>query len=378
MLDDGIRLNPRAILSIEEAPGISATRPVKTIFSAPEPVPGPQIIDAQTAWLVTDILDDDVARLPAFGGNSALSLPFAAAAKTGTTTDWRDNWTLGYSTERVVGVWVGNADNTPMLDVSGIDGAGPIWRDLMRAAHTTAPPPFTRPPGIVDVTICAPSGMLATADCPRTRVEHFRSGSEPAEADTQFQRIAVDRATGLRATDETPANRVSERVFWTLPLAYRDWMVAQGIALAPPAVAAQQVQAQPAPPLALTITPSNARAESLVLRDPTANTVYRIHPGAARDSQRIPVSALVADGAQWAELRLVAIGPAGRIVIVESSDSAQINGWWQLQVGEWRFHVEGSRAAGAPVEQSDNALVVVEEYGAGAPAVAQSEAVPVP
>ncbi|MEZ4715340.1 MAG: hypothetical protein R2851_04525 [Caldilineaceae bacterium] len=96
-----------------------------------------------------------------------LDLPFPAAAKTGTTTDWRDNWTIGYTTERIVGVWVGNADNTPMLDVSGIDGAGPIWRDIMLAAHPVDPPGFTRPPNVTDVEICGPSGMLPTPACTR-------------------------------------------------------------------------------------------------------------------------------------------------------------------------------------------------------------------
>ncbi|MER3515348.1 MAG: hypothetical protein C4310_13925, partial [Chloroflexota bacterium] len=71
---------------------------------------------------ITDILSDDDARAPAFGHNSVLNLSHPAAAKTGTTTDWRDNWTIGYTPDLVVGVWVGNADNSPMYDVSGISG----------------------------------------------------------------------------------------------------------------------------------------------------------------------------------------------------------------------------------------------------------------
>ncbi len=144
-----------------------------------------QVISPQTAYLLTNILADDVARSASFGTNSVLSLPFAAAVKTGTTTDWRDNWTLGYSTERVVGVWVGNADNTPMLDVSGIDGAGPIWHDLMRAAHTEAPPAFARPDGLADVQICAPSGMLATR---RSARAHAWSTFAPAASPPSLTR----------------------------------------------------------------------------------------------------------------------------------------------------------------------------------------------
>ena len=84
-----------------------------------------------------------------------------AAAKTGTTTDWRDNWTLGYTPDLTVGVWVGNADNTPMKGVSGISGAGPIWHDFMRTVLRERPPlAFTQPEGLVRVEVCADSGLL--------------------------------------------------------------------------------------------------------------------------------------------------------------------------------------------------------------------------
>ncbi len=126
-------------------------RPARPPSAAP-------VITPATAYLISDILSDDLARIPAFGEGSILKLPFPAAVKTGTTTDWRDNWTIGYSTQRLVGVWVGNADNSPMLDVSGIDGAGPIWHDLMLEAHDKTmggdPPPFTRPDDVVKLKIC--------------------------------------------------------------------------------------------------------------------------------------------------------------------------------------------------------------------------------
>ncbi|RME56492.1 MAG: penicillin-binding protein, partial [Caldilineae bacterium] len=128
-----------------------------------------------------------------------LDLPFPAAAKTGTTTDWRDNWTIGYSSRRLVGVWVGNADNTPMEGITGIDGAGPIWRDVMLASHSEPPPPFTRPARIKELTICAPSGLLPSPDCPRLRRERFIAGTEPTQEDDQFVRVPIDLATGLRA-----------------------------------------------------------------------------------------------------------------------------------------------------------------------------------
>src|SRR5205814_1432543 len=91
-------------------------------------------ISPQVAYLITSILSDNSARIPAFGEDSVLRLSRPAAAKTGTTTDFRDNWTLGYTPDLVTGVWVGNANNAAMYKVSGISGAGPIWHDFMESA----------------------------------------------------------------------------------------------------------------------------------------------------------------------------------------------------------------------------------------------------
>ena len=79
-----------------------------------------------------------------------LELSRPAAVKTGTTTDWRDNWTVGYTPDLVTGVWVGNANNEPMERVSGVDGAGPIWHDFMELVLRGQPArEFERPPGLI-------------------------------------------------------------------------------------------------------------------------------------------------------------------------------------------------------------------------------------
>jgi len=92
-----------------------------------------QAISPATAWQVTDILADNGARAPAFGVNNPLRLSQPAAAKTGTTTDWRDNWTVGFTRYLVAGVWAGNSDGRPMRNTSGLTGAAPIWNDFMQA-----------------------------------------------------------------------------------------------------------------------------------------------------------------------------------------------------------------------------------------------------
>ena len=108
-----------------------------------------QILSPQAAWIVSDIMADPSARAGTFGVDSALRLPFWAAAKTGTSKAMRDNWCVGFSDRYTVAVWVGNLEGDPMKAVSGTSGAAPVWRDVMMALHRNAPgqaPP--RPDGI--------------------------------------------------------------------------------------------------------------------------------------------------------------------------------------------------------------------------------------
>ena len=314
------------------------------------------VISPATAYLITDILSDNVARIPAFGEGSVVELPFAAAVKTGTTTDWRDNWTIGYTTERLVGVWVGNADNTPMLDVSGIDGAGPIWRDLMLAAHAKAPAPFSRPAGIEEVTICTPSGLLPTQYCPRTRQERFLTGTAPTQPDNQFRLLQIDAATRLAATVDTPADRIAQRVYWVLPPAYHDWMVSQGIPIAPPNACVVTGGCEQQVTNRMTAT-ANA-LDALVLSEPTSNTAYQIHPGVPRANQRITPSGYTAAGATWAVLRLVKDG----VVLAETPHATRLQSWWVLEPGTHHFWLEGKPTQDEDWVVSAQALVVVETF----------------
>ncbi len=354
IFEDGTRLEPKTILAIgkqgdKETESGSPNLPVSL---SPHPVIAPA-----TAYLITNILSDHVARIPAFGQSSVLDLPFAAAVKTGTTTDWRDNWTIGYSTERLVGVWVGNADNKPMIDVSGIDGAGPIWHDLMLAAHPQVPPAFHQPAAIDTVSICAPSGLLPSPACPHTRQERFIRGTEPTQIDNQFQPIVIDLATNLRATATTPQARTQTRIYWVLPPEYTNWMIGQGIALAPPNA---ECGAQGAPQSAecRTATASTSTPHSLVLTAPTSNIAYEIHPGVPRERQRIEVAGYSADGEPWVELRLVKDG----VVLARANNATRISAWWVLEPGNDQFWLEGTQTTGSALIHSERALVVVKNF----------------
>ena len=129
--NEGRRVPPVAILRIEDAAG--------RVIEEDQPPPGEQVISPQHAYLITDILADNKARAPVFGKNSPLKLSRPAAAKTGTTDDWRDAWTMGYTPDLVTGVWVGNADNSPMKKVAGARGRGPIWHNFMERALADQP-----------------------------------------------------------------------------------------------------------------------------------------------------------------------------------------------------------------------------------------------
>lgn len=185
---------------------------------------------AQVAYILTNILSDNFARIPSFGRYSPLYLPDRpAAAKTGTTTDFRDNWTMGYTMDYVVGVWVGNNDNSRMDGSTGVTGAAPIWHDFMEQASVGLPTrDFPRPPGLRDVDVCALSGLLPTPYCDDTRTETFIAGTEPSLHDNFYQPFRVDRTNGLLATRYTPASDVITRVYAILPPEYNDWVKAQG------------------------------------------------------------------------------------------------------------------------------------------------------
>lgn len=218
----GLRVPPVAILRIEDSRG--------QLIEEYQPPSPQQVISPQHAYLITHILSDNDARAPAFGANSPLRLSRPAAAKTGTTDDWKDSWTVGYTTDLVVGVWVGNSDNTPMDHVPGSLGAGHIWHNFMeRVVADTPPEDFPVPAGLVTAEICARSGMAPTELCPETKTEIFVDGTAPTEPDNIYQRIGICTLSGERATEFCPPELVEERVFEVYPDEYRDWAQRAGI-----------------------------------------------------------------------------------------------------------------------------------------------------
>ena len=195
----GVRIPPVAILKIVDFKGNMVYEYL--------PPNGEQVLRPEHAFLMSSILSDNAARLPTFGANSILNLPFQAAVKTGTSNDSRDNWTLGYTPDLAVGVWVGNADYTPMENTTGVTGAGPIWAEFMTFAinHLTNgnPTPFGVPSGIEQHTICTVSGTQPSKWCPDQRMELFAANQPPLPPDDDLWRqVQFDTWTGLLASPE--------------------------------------------------------------------------------------------------------------------------------------------------------------------------------
>ncbi len=141
-----------------------------------------RVLSPTIAYLLTNILSDNNARTPAFGVNSVLNLPDHphVAVKTGTTQNMRDNWTIGYTSNYLAVVWVGNNDNTPMSYVaSGITGASPIWNEIMTYLLTGMPDKeFPKPDDLKEIEICPLTGALPCEGC-GGKWELFLPGTEP-------------------------------------------------------------------------------------------------------------------------------------------------------------------------------------------------------
>lgn len=158
---------------------------------------------APYAYLISNILSDDRARAIGFGLNGLLKTPYASAVKTGTTNDFRDNWTMGYTPDWVVGVWVGNADNSEMIHSTGITGAAPIWRNVMDRVMKDQPAkPFVVPPGIV-----IEGGEVYVAGKPRIAGEN-----------TNQQKVRIDTRNGLLAGPNCPSQFTADVMVDNTPI----------------------------------------------------------------------------------------------------------------------------------------------------------------
>jgi len=246
--------------------------------------PPTRVLSPRAAFWIGDILSDRDAREYIFGEGSSLDFPFAVAAKTGTSQAYHDNWTIGFTRDVTVGVWVGNFDRTPLRQSSGVTGAGPMFRDVMLAAVERVrgtlplfdPSPLAAPPDdLRETTLCALSGMVAGAACP-VRTREFLSA-----ADTPH---------------ECQWHHASDRGLVTVwPVEYREWARASGEtrvdspAAHPTASAAAEAE-----------RPRRTTVSTLTVHHPPAGATYLIDPTLRPDFQTLPLRARGATGrVEW-------------------------------------------------------------------------------
>lgn len=228
------------------------------------------IVSPQTAYWVADILADSRAREFIFGRSSSLELPFPAAVKTGTSQAYRDNWTVGFTKEVTVGVWVGNFDRRPLENSSGVTGAAPIFNAVMMAAQKRArgsienaswSPLLALPPGLEEQSVCALSGLRPGSACPVIEMEWIRTGA--AREDCTWHR----------------GNGREMLVAW--PAEYREWARARGLA-SEREIEVLQVSSSEAQP-----------GHGIRITNPPSGTTYLIDPTLRREYQTLSLRASV-------------------------------------------------------------------------------------
>jgi penicillin-binding protein 1C len=187
-------------------------RPWRVLPSAPTSLR--RYSQPELVWQIADILSDNSARTLAFGMNSALRFDYPVACKTGTSTDFRDNWTIGFTPEFTVGVWAGNFDGSPMREVSGVSGAGPILHSIFDYLHANYGTSWYRTPaGIVERTIHPLTGKLLTDTDPngvreKFIVDRLPDAESPSDYDAEGKAfLAAEYADWFRSAENCVQDR---------------------------------------------------------------------------------------------------------------------------------------------------------------------------
>ncbi len=289
--------------------------PVQWWAGQPEATTGRRVVSPQSAALALDILADPVARIPAFGLRTPFDWPFRAAAKTGTSRHYTDNWAVATTGRFTVAVWVGNFSGQPMQGVSGVTGAGPLLhRAVLVTARRYAPGNLVKPEdaGLVSAQICRVSGLRASRDCP-SMTEWFKPGSIPAATCHWHDNGEVH-----------------------LPAAYAEWEATEGGSAATRLGDTRtevDVDEIPPAPDSRTAEPPSRRALAGRAAEP-----FRITSPANGDRYRIPPGV----DSTYATVALRASGGPGRgAVRWYADDQAITTGRWQLRSGTHTLRAVG-------------------------------------
>lgn len=214
---------PVTVLRVE-----SVDRSVLLDWSLPQ---ARTVVMPAMAYVMTHVLSDEPARWETWGRQNPLEIGRPAGVKVGQTVDGSDAWVVGYTPSHVVVAWSGvrgeDVSITPRFPAA-------LWNALMQTASANLPPDgWTLPQGVAVMTVCDPSGMLPTRECPNLVTEVFLTGSEPTQADTLFREFSINRETGLLATVFTPPELIDNRVYMLIPENARAWAQSEGVPIPP-------------------------------------------------------------------------------------------------------------------------------------------------
>jgi membrane peptidoglycan carboxypeptidase len=283
-------------------------------WSLPQAKP---VLTPALAYLMTNVLSDETS-----GRLTALNIGRPAGVKVGQTFDGRDAWVVGFTPSHVVVTWTGihgeGEKVTPRFPAV-------LWNALMQTASANLPADgWTAPQGVSTVTVCDPSGMLPTRECPNLVNEVFLNGSEPVQADNLFREFDINRETGLLATVFTPPELIEKRIYMIVPESARDWALSKGVDRFAPPTNYDAIQPPPIKPTANITSPELfAEVSGAVKIMGTASgenfSYYRVQVGKGLNPQT------------WTQLGSDVISPAENGQLAEW-DTTGLNGLYAVQL----------------------------------------------
>jgi penicillin-binding protein 1C len=293
-----------------------------------------RVFSEAVSYLVTAILADEGLRIRAFGAANPLLLGFPMAVKTGTSTNWRDSWAVGFTKRHTVAVWAGDFYGRPMQQLSGAIGAGPLFHDVAVLAadrdHARATPRLLAPPPEVEaIEVCALSGMTPGPDCRHRRSVQVLHEPSPRPTCTWHRRLRIDKRNGLLASDRCPMALVTEKVFEVLPPEYAKWQ-------------AEHDDERPPTRYSPFCPAQGPTANAIVVTSPRPGDVFVLEPGYETSTQSVELGAEIDPAvpkATW---------------LVDGREMAVVpwpySGTWPLARGRHRLQVMAGQARSDMVE----------------------------
>jgi penicillin-binding protein 1C len=243
---------------------------------------GELVFSEAVCFLITDILSDENLRIRAFGAANPLLLDFPMAIKTGTSSNWRDNWVVGYTKEYSIAVWTGDFEGAPMNRLSGTIGAGPLFHQVahlvvQRGAVRQKPTIPEPPEGVEQIVVCSLSGKTPMEHCPNRCSVYVLKENKPRSSCDMHRLFRLDKRNGLLASDRCPLRFVEKRVFEVLPPIYAEWQVSH-------------INQRPPTEYSPYCPPNGITANALVITRPRNGEVYLLEPGYDVSTQTLQLS----------------------------------------------------------------------------------------